>query len=71
MRTYDQLTNSQKDKAFSQAKLTVSDLVKYGLIDFGHGDELSDTAINYYALAAAQGSSYSETGECIIDRIVK
>jgi|GEM_PF-5881483 len=70
MKIYDQLTNSQKEKAFIQAKLTIKDLVQNGFIDFGNGDELSDKTIDYYAQAAAEGSFYSKTGDLIVDGIV-
>lgn len=71
MKTFDQLTNSQKDDALDQAKRTIKELVKDGIINFGHGDELSDTTVGYYAQAAAEGSLYSEAGDRIIDGIVE
>lgn len=71
MKTFDQLSNSQKHEAIVQAKITLKELVQDGIINFGHGDGLTDTQIDYYAEAAAQGSLYSEAGDRIIEGIVE
>lgn len=71
MKTYDQLTNSQKEMALEQAKSTIKDLEKVGITDFGNGDGLTDTTIAYYAQAAAEGSFYSETGDRIFEGTVE
>lgn len=70
MKTFDQLTNSQKEQAVAHAASTIKDLLKEGIIDFGNGDNLTDTTIGYYAKAAAEGSFYTESGDRVIDGIV-
>lgn len=71
MKTFDQLTNSQKDEAISNARLIFRDLMQDPNIQlFGKSEEVTDETIGYYAKAAAEGSFYSESGDRIIDGIV-
>jgi len=71
MKTFNQLTKCQKEIAIEQATKIIKELTKDGIIDFGHGDELTNTNVAYYALAAAQGSYYSESGDRMIEGIVE
>lgn len=71
MKTYDQLTNSQKTDAIAYAKDQLKSLLRDGIIDFGNGDGLSDSTIDYYAIAAAEGSFYAESGDLIVEGITE
>lgn len=69
MKTFDQLTDSEKTEAVSQARITLCEMIEEGIVNFGAGDALTDKTIDYYALAAAEGSFYSEAGDRIIEGI--
>ena len=71
MKTFDQLTNSQKETAIEFAKTEIKGLLKMGIVNFGDGDGLSDKTIQYFAIAAAEGSFYTEKGDTVVEGIVE
>lgn len=70
MKTFDELTQVQKKAAIAFAEKELTQLVQDNAFDIGNEIELSTKHLRYMAMAAAEGSYYSDAGQPIMNEVV-